>query len=270
MKKFFSIFINHDYDRVNSDTLGISNDLIIIPADPNKTFVKNNRLLFRSQNGILDCFIEDDEAIKSEAAILFFWVVCKGEGFYSYTAYPDYVNFSSPFYYWSNSVTKTSLIENESCDLHPGLPPKQAIGCIGVLLNDIEETKKLEFTIDFKIRETFWEYHIFREDNRDALRNSATSNTAYKIVDSYFEQNKAVDHWEFAETPESTPKEIIYRSKAPLAFSKKATDRLKLVWGQVPHNPLQEDQEMPLPFPNYEFKRVNKNNEELTPVYIHI
>ncbi len=189
MKKFFSILINHDYDRVDTNTLGISNDLAIIPASPNHVFVKNNRLLFRSKKGSIDCFVEEDEKLKTEETILFFWVVCINEAFYSYTAYPDHINFSNPYYYWSNSSIKTSLQQIDSCDLNPGLPPKQAIGCIGVSINDIEEPE-LEFTIDFKIRETFWEYHILRKEEHDLLVNTAETKTTCQIVDSYFEQKK--------------------------------------------------------------------------------
>jgi hypothetical protein len=270
MKKFFSIIINHDYDRVDTNTLGISNDLAIIPARTSHAFVKKNRLLFRNQNGLLDCFIEDDDKIKSEVSLLFFWVVCVNEAFYSYTAYPDHINFSNPYYYWSNSRVRTSLLENEFCDMHPGLPPKQAVGCIGVLINSIDASEKLEFTIDFKIRKTFWEYHVFPKQEQDAFTKLAKAKIAYSIIDSYFEQKKADDNWEFAETSESKSGEIVYRSKIPLAFSKNATDRLRLVWGQEPSNPLQEDQEMTLPFPNYTYKTVNKDNNELTPIYIHI
>jgi hypothetical protein len=270
MKKFFSIRINHDYDRVDTNTMGSSNDLVIIPASPNHVLVKNNRLLFRNQNGVLDCFIEDDDKLKGEVTILFFWVVCTNEAFYSYTAYPNHINFSNPFYYWSNSKIRTSLQQNDLCDLHPGLPAKQAIGCIGILINNIDASEKLEFTIDFKIRETYWEYHIFPKKENDPFINTATTKIAYYIIDSYFEQKKVTNHWEFIETPESKLEEIIYRSKVPLVYSKKARDRLKLIWGQEPKNPLQEDQEMILPYPNYKYKMVNKNNEELTPIYIHI
>lgn len=266
MKKFFSIVINHDYDRIDGNTSGISNDLAIVPASVNHSFIKKKRLLYRNLLGGVDCFIEDDGEIKNEIDVLFFWVVCINEAFYNYTDYPDNVRFSDPYFYWSNSKVSTTLLEQEFCDLHPGSPPKNAIGCIGILINEIDVMEKLVFTIDFKIRKTFWEYHVFPKE----FSKSDKTKTAYHIIDAYFEQKQDEMNWKFAETTESKPDEMIYRSKVPLAFSKTATDRLKLVWGQKPDNPLQEDQEMILPFPNYAYKTVSKDNKELTTIYIHL
>lgn len=269
MKHFFSIVINHEYDMLDDNTRGISNDLAIVPASSNSIFTNNNRLLFRNQTGGLDCFIEDDESIKNETTNLFFWVVCINEDFYSYTDYPNQINFSNPYYYWSNFEENSALQTNDFCDLHPGQPTRKAIGCICISINNINASEKTEFTVDFKVRKTYWEYHIITNASQDGM--------FHKIIDTEFNANNERDFhsssiklWEFEQIENDNPNEIIFRSTIPLPYQKKAETRLELVWGPEQKTRFEEDQKMILPFANYTYKMVNKDNKELTPIYIHI
>ncbi len=272
MKHFFSIFINHDYDRVSDKIRGVSNDLSIVPASTNELFSRNNRLWFRSQTGGLICYIEDDETLKSETDMLFFWVVCINESFYSYTDYPNHINFSNPYYYWSNSQEQKSLQQDKQCHLHPGKPPKQAVGCIGISIRDIETSKKLEFNVDFKERKTFWEYHI--------MINEDPKEKKYEMIDLDFSQCEdnpsgesdtiKKEEWVFEKISDENASEIIFQSKIPLPYKKKARKCLQLEWGPKQESPLEDNQKMILPFANYKYKTVNKDNKELTPIYIHI
>jgi len=278
MKQFFSIVINHEYDRVDENTRGVSNDLAIVPANTNGQYTNNNRLWFRSQIGGLICYIEDDEAFKNETAVLFFWVVCINEAFYSYTDYPRHINFSNPYYYWSNSEAYNTLQQDDQCYLHPGRSSKQAVGCIGILISDIITTEKLEFTVDFKVRKTYWEYHI--------MTNEDPKDKTYTIIDLNFppteEKQMEATHlanntnteldtaWEFEKISDENATEIIFQSKTPLAYTKIAQKRLEFRWGPKQKSNLVKGQKMTLPFANYEYKMVNKDNKELTPIYIHI
>lgn len=272
MKQFFSIVINHEYDRVDSETRGVSNDLAIIPANTNEPFTNNNHLWFRSQTGGLICYIEDDEAFKNETAVLFFWVVCTNEAFYSYTDYPRHINFANPYYYWSNSEAYNTLQQDDQCYLHPGRPPKQAVGLIGISIPDIVTTEKLEFTVNFKVRKTYWEYHI--------MTNEDPKEKTYTIVDLAFapnsDQNNAennngnIEEWKFEKISVENATEIIFQSKIPLAYTKKAHKRLVLKWGPKQRSSHEKIHKMILPFANYEYKMVNLDNKELTPIYIHI
>ena len=272
MKQFFSIVINHEYDSVDENTRGVSNDLAIVPANTNMPFTNSNRLWFRAQTGGLICYIEDDEAFKNETAVLFFWVVCTNEAFYSYTDYPKNINFSNPYYYWSNSEAYNTLQQDDKCYLHPGRPPNQAVGCIGISISEIDSIEKLEFTVNFKVRKTYWEYHI--------MINEAPEEKTYTIVDLAFapnsEQNNAennngnIEEWKFEKISDENATEIIFQSKIPLAYTKKAQKRLELKWGPKQRSNLVEGQKMTLPFANYKYKMVNQDNKELTPIYIHI
>ena len=227
MKQFFSLVINHEYDRVDENTRSVSNDLAIVPAITNDPYIKNNRLLFQVKTGGLICYIEDhDETFKNETPVLFFWVVCTNEAFYSYTDYPNHINFSDPYYYWSNSEESTSLQQNEFHDLGQGVPPTNAIGCIGISIIDIDTTKQLKFTVDFKVRKTYWEYHIItRTEQKD---------WKYKIEDAYGE-------WYFEQVENDNPSETIFQSIIPLPYFKKAKGRLELVWEPEPNNRIQEN-----------------------------
>lgn len=267
MKALFSILIDHDYDKVDADKPGVSNDLAIIPADSSAKLLSNDRLRFRSRSGRIDCYIETDGALLNEVKNLFFWVLCVDPAFYSYTDYPNHVNFSSPYFYWSNAKGSNVLEQKEACDLHPGKPPKNAIGCVGVTLESITDYQA--FTIPFAVRKTYWRYHIVKSEPQDLITAKLQKAEEFNIVDTVANQNEL--KWQFEKSSDpKTPQLIIFQSKTPLAYKKKAGDRLKLIWGPKNKNKHQEDQEMILPYANYEYKMVNKDNKELTPIYIHI
>lgn len=268
MKSFFSIVINHEYDRIDKNTIEPSNHLSIIPASTNSILVNDNRLWFRMQQGFLDCYIEDDEAIKSEVDILFFWVVCTNPEFFSYTAYPDEINFSTPNYYWSNSEETSVLQQQDYYDLNLGKPPEMAIGCIGISIRDI--VKKMNFTIEFKTRRTLWIYHIIPKESQLLW--------TYSIVDEFLpELEEGNEKWTFEKlsvieqvnSDQEKPK-LIFQSTEPIPYLKKASNRFKLKWGPKIEIRFEKDQEMILPFANYANKMVTENNKELTPIYIYI
>lgn len=263
MKQFFSITIYHEYDKVSEEIKGVSNDLTVVPASSNNTLINNNRLFFRSQTGGLTCYIEDDETIINETDILYFWVVCINEAFYSYTEYPNHINFSKPYYYWSNSEGSTTLQQNEIGAKQLVTPPKHAIGCIGISVNNIDSAEQLIFSIDFKERKTYWEYHIkFKHSQKD---------WTYNIVDTIDEGelNEENKKWEFLEISRDN-ETITFRSKDTIAYSKKASNRLKLIWSGDQDNRFEEEQSMVLPFANYAYKMISVDNKELTPIYIYI
>lgn len=260
MKQFFSIKIHHDYEK-NDSSWKASEDLSIIPARTSANYVKNNRLLFHEQPGLLDCYIEDDESLKKEIDILFFWVVCTNDNFYNYTEYPMKINFSAPYYYWSNTKDTESLQEPYLCDLHPGSPPKKGIGCIGILINKIEAYKS--FNINFNVRKTYWVYNVYYKENQE--------NWSYRIEDIIDEidisnKNKK---WAFEEVAKNKER-IIFQSTEPIPYSKKATDRFRLNWDDSQKGPFKHEEKMTLPYPNCAYKMVNEDNKELTPVYIYI
>lgn len=265
MKDFFSIVVNHEFDRVDKNTIEPSNHLSIVPADSNSLFIRNERLWFRTQNGLLNCFIEDDEAIKNEVDVLFFWVVCNDPEFFSYTAYPDNIDFLSPYYYWSNSEEHTLLQENDYCALHPGKPPRMAIGCIGISIEKL--VNKENFIIEFNTRKTLWTYHIIPKENQLLW--------TYDIVDE--SDNHITDKWTFKKTSiineldsDLEKNKIIFQSTEPIPYFKKASNRFKLKWSPKEESDFEKAQEMILPFANYTYKMVNEDNIELTPVYIYI
>jgi len=262
MKQFFSIEINHEYDRIDENTIDASDHLAIVPASSNSMFVKNNRLWFRTQTGILDCFIEDDAAVKNEVDVLFFWVVCNNPSFFSYTDNPADINFSNPYYYWSNFNSNNVLQQSGFCDLHPGQPPIDAIGCIGISITEINEHVK--FKIDFEVRKTYWVYHI--------TPNATQKFWQYKIEDSQEGNDNIVENvkWIFIKVSEEGEDPIIFRSKEPMPYFKKASDRFKLKWQSKEVPRLQDPRQMVLPFPNYAYKMVDEDNNELTPIYIYI
>lgn len=251
MIKFFSIAIRHDFDS-NDSEIDFSNDLTIVPANTNKEFVKNNRLFFRNQLGSIDCYIEDEEEIKEEVEILFFWVVCNNANFFNYTAYPIDANFSTPNYYWSNSKESDDLQEQVFRNIPLETPPNKAIGSIGIIVNKVSSNKR--FTINFKVKKTIWVYHIH-------LKQSQKEWT-YKITDKKNE-------WVFTEILKNE-ESIVFESKDIIPFFKFATDRLMLSWTNNQPISFENEQTMVLPYPNYAYKMVNEDNKELTPVYIYI
>lgn len=268
MKEFFSIVINHEYDRIDQNTIEPSDHLLIIPASTNKEFVKNNRLWFRNQTGSLDCYIEDDEALKNEVDVLYFWVVCTNQEFFSYTDYPNDIDFSIPYYFWTNSEASTQLEESDYYDLHTDPPPKMAIGCIGISISELVEKKN--FTIAFKTRRTFWTYHIMPKESQ--------ASWTYSIEDEFQQGQEAGNKkWTFKEVSvvkeinsDQEKHKIIFQSTEPIPYFKKASNRFKLKWGPMVETHFEKPQEIVLPFANYAYKMVKEDNKELTPVYVYI
>ena len=252
MKHFFSIAIHHEYHKSNHTT-GVFNDLIIIPAQSNDAFIQDNRLLFRYLENSIECYIEDNEALKNETDVLFFWVVCKDYGFYNYTDYPNHISFSVPQYYWSNSEDQTTLQQTQIGAQQLETPPRNAIGCIGISIHTIPVSENIEFIINFKTRKTFWQYHI--------ILNAETIDGNYQIEDNFGE-------WSFKRI-DSDGETIIFQSESPIAFQKKADNRLQLIWGPETSS-FNEKHSIILPFANFKYKMVDQANNELTPIYIHI
>ncbi|MEM5567083.1 hypothetical protein WNY78_18320 [Psychroserpens sp. AS72] len=272
MKQFFSLVINHEYDRIDENIRGNSNDLTIVPARMNDSFINKNRLWFRNQSDRLNCYIEDDESIKNETDILFFWVVCTNEVFYNYTDYPNNINFYNPFYSWSNSEAHKTLQKDEQCFLHPGRPPKNAIGCIAILIHNIDTSEKIEFTVDFKTRKTYWQYHVMTNEDSKDKRFAIMDLTFQSINNQNDLENKAnnIEEWKFEKIPNENTTEIIFRSNIPLPYFKKAQKRLELEWESKQISNQQDNQKMILPYANYLYKMVDNDNKELTPIYIYI
>ena len=250
MKPFFSIAINHDYESTDSE-IGISNDLSIVPASMTKEFARNNRLWFRNQAGSIECYIEDDEALKEEVEILFFWVICTNSDFYNYTALPIDIDFSTPKYHWSNTKESNDLEEQAFQNMPLEKPPKNVLGSIGIVVNKVSSNKR--FTINFKARETFWAYHIhFKKSQKE---------WAYKILDKN-------NQWVFTELYKNE-EVIVFESKNIIPFVKTGTGRLRLLWTPI-GSPFEEGQSMVLPFADCRYRMINDDNKEVTPVYIHV
>ncbi|PTM04517.1 MAG: hypothetical protein DA407_12965 [Bacteroidetes bacterium] len=268
MKHFFSLRINHEYDRIDEHTFEPSNHLTIVPASTNSILVNSNRVWFRTQPGSLDCYIDDDGAIKNDVDMLFFWVVCTNPEFFSYTAYPNDINFSNPNYYWSNSEETSVLQQKDYYDLHLGIPPKMAIGCIGISI--IELRDKTNFTIEFKTRRTLWTYHIIPKESQLLW--------TYSIVDEFQpELDEGNKKWVFNKLPvidelisDQEKHKLIFQSTEPIPYFKKASNRFKLKWAPKDDTRFEEAQEMILPFANYAYKIFTEDSVELTPVYIYI
>jgi hypothetical protein len=171
-----------------------------------------------------------------------------------------------------------SLHQDNQCALHPGRSPKQAVGCIGVSINKIAASEKLEFTVDFKVRKTYWEYHIMiNEDQKDKtytivdLKFPPKEETQQEVTDLTNNTNTALDTaWDFEKISDENATKIIFRSKTPLPYAKKAQKRLELKWGSEQISNLERAKTMILPFANYQYKMVNMDNKELTPIYLHI
>ena len=254
MQAFFSLTINHEYDRIDGQSNGVANDdLTIVPAASGAELIRSARIFFKVHNSKLICYTADAEGLKNKTDSLFFWVLCVNHAFYSYTDYPNDINFLKPQYFWTNAQNSTSLQHDEFQDPGQGEPPKNAIGCIGIAISDMDPAAPQEFTIDFKVRKTYWEYHIL-------LRESQTD-WNYRIADELGE-------WHF-NLKAQTNKELIFQSETPIAYHKRASERLKLFW-KDPGSALQNEHSMVLPFGNYAYKLVNRDNKELTPIYIHL
>ena len=274
MKELFSIVINHEYDRIDAAPIEPSGHLSIVPANSNSILVNTNRLLFRTRTGFIGCYIEDDEAVRSEVDFLFFWVVCRNPEFFSYTDYPNEINFSKPYYYWSNHEGGTVLKERDFWDLNPGTPPKMAIGCIAISMTALMADRS--FTIEFNTRRTLWTYYIIPKETQLLWD--------YSIVDEIFLEQEQVStngstvkKWVFkkilvdgALNTDQEKHKLIFQSIEPIPYFKRASNRFKLKWGPKVESQFEKNQEMILPFANYSYKMVNEDNIELTPVYIYI
>ncbi len=270
MKTIFSIALEHEYDRGNALHLAIR------PAISNEAFLKNDRLLFKGRPGHMECFIEPDEALKREVSELYLWVVCLDDAFYQYTVHPKGVTFSRPFFYWSNRADGPEELEASTIDEYirkkkredknivsisslAGPAPKNAIGCIGMTMDKLGSGEK--FTIGFKVRESLWHYHIFPKAEQ------ATWN--YKIEDQGQE-------WQFEPAGTGEHGTFAFRSTTPIPYSRRATDRLKLVWGTSGPSQFPREQQMTLPFADYGHQMMEKKNKDskevvaYTPVYVHI
>ncbi|WP_452223620.1 hypothetical protein [Lacinutrix chionoecetis] len=254
MKPFFSIEIIHDYDN------GLAQHLSITPANSSAPLIRNNRLLFRKQLGSIACYIEEDKAIINDIESIGFWVICDNEAFYNYTEYGQDVNFYKPHYYWFNTEMEeisSSTISEQKDDLKISeeqlhQAPKNAIGYININLSDVKDDTI--FKIRFLTKATIWEYNIkLRPEHKE---------WDYSIIDEE-------GSWQFKAV--SKDDEFIkFQSDTAIAYSKKASKRLKLIWTTKEESRFQEAQSMILPFANYTYKMVTEDSKELTPVYIYI
>ncbi|WP_395062798.1 hypothetical protein [Flavobacterium sp.] len=250
MIHFFSIALRHDFNE--DPKIDFNNDLTIILATTNKEFVKNNRIFFRNQLGSIDCYIEDYEAINKQVELLFFWVVCNNVDFYNYTAYPIDVNLAIPYYYWTNSRESNILEEHKFQNIPIETPPKNAVGSIGIKLNNV--SLKQQFAITIKVKETIWVYTIyFKQLHKEWI---------YTITDKNNE-------WVFTELSKNEDS-IVFKSKETIPLFKLSTGRLLLTWINKESNSFKEEQSLVLPFPNYTHKLERKDNQEVSTVYLHL
>ena len=267
MKPFFSIELVHEYDQ------GPASALTIVPAASNDTYLRHQRLWLKQGTGYLKAFIEDDESLKDEVDVLYFWVVCVEEDFYSYTEYPNDINFSVPQYFWHNEHDPLNLnhfmLDAESINN----PPMGAIGLIGIYIKELPEDHR--FSIRFNVRHTLWQYNI--------IPKASQRDWTYRVEDQYkvIDKNEADDamplgfdtynkKWEFNLISHSENEQLVFQINAPMPFMKRSDGRFVLEVTPPEGQQHLEKFEMVLPYATYAYKMVDENNIELTPIYIYI
>lgn len=246
MKPIFSIEIQHEINNDNSGNNRI-NELALVPSITNKDLVEKQRILFRSGSEKINCFIEDNEMILDQERTLYFWVVCHNASFFNYTDFTLANTALSEFMYWSTTEDSLELKQEITPEKYNEKPPKNTLGLVKITLDNNVKNKK--FTLNFKVKKTYWEYHIFF--------NVSKKDWKYTVKDSKNE-------WIFTETSKNEHS-FVFRSKSLIPFFNKVTNRVVLEIEKTPVLQPSDTFSMVLPYAN-----PSKSTEKVSKVYVYL
>lgn len=252
MKALFEIECIHEYFGGRTPHL----DIQTLPFVQN--LIHKDRLRVKFDTGAIQCLCEDDEEVLEEYTELCFWLSFNNEDFVHYSDFSEELVFNTPRLQWTQPkqgeeqtlVAEELSKENEKKWVTASNVPNNTIGIIIIPTTLLK--KQSNFQIQFKTKQTFWEYKIHSKQlSKDWSFSVEDKEQEWLFESSNLNENRT------------------FRSSAPIPYQRKASDRLQLKWENQEDAFQYQHFKKNLPFPNYRFQR-QEDTVKISPIHITI